>query len=218
MPAAGARPAGATAGPWADARAPNKHDRNAIVSTTHTPIPADIPADGHGFRYQPFYCEENAWWLCAEPNLGAGPRMVLFVLSHSGACPLAGQKAAPPGVLCWWDYHVVVLDGRHRVWDLDTRLGLPVTTADWLKGSFPQIEHLPADLAPHFRVVPAADYRADFASDRSHMRTADGAWQQPPPPWPPIGRGMTLPRYRSLAPEGPGEVLGWRDLLKRVGG
>lgn len=165
------------------------------------------------FRYQPFYCDENAWWLCAEPALGAGPRQVMFIVNRRGACPVAAQRAAPPGALCWWDYHVVVLDAAGRIWDLDTRLGLPVAALDWLRGSFPFAEALPADLAPLFRVVPAADYRRDFASDRSHMRTPAGDWLEPPPPWPAIGRGMSLPTYRSTAPGGPGRLLDRQQLI-----
>ncbi|GEM_PF-472462 len=186
------------------------------VSIPDSPATAQPPADGHRFRYQPFFCEENAWWLCAEPALGDGPRAVLFVSSARGACPLAAQRAVPPGMLCWWDYHVVVLDALARIWDLDTRLGLPVSAADWLHQTFPSIERLPADLMPWFRLVPAAAYRAQFASDRSHMRTAGGGWCQPPPAWPPIGAGMNLAHYQSLAPNGPGEILSWRELLARV--
>jgi hypothetical protein len=169
-------------------------------------------------RYQPFYCEENAWWLCMEPALGPGPHQVLFVLSDAGVCPVAAQRAVPPGALCWWDYHVVVLDGSQRIWDLDSRLGCPLPARDWLDGSFPQLQALPAQFQPLFRLVPAADYRADFASDRSHMRTANGGWLQPPPPWPPIGTGMRLPAYRSTAPTAPGTLLTWHQLLAHLRG
>ena len=170
------------------------------------------------FRYHPYFCEENAWWLCADPALGPGARRVLFVLSRAGFCPVAAQRAAPPGELCWWDYHVVVLDGSGRIWDLDSRLGCPLPAVDWLAGSFPFLERLPADVQPLFRVVPAAEYRTDFASDRSHMRTADGGWLHPPPPWPAIGAGMRLPDYRSTAPDGPGVLMDWRDLASRLDG
>ncbi len=169
------------------------------------------------FRYQPFYCEENAWWLCAEPALGDGPRQVVFVVSLEGACPMAAQQSARPGALCWWDYHVVVLDGAGRLWDLDTRLGCPVPARLWLRGSFPFIERLPVALQPLFRLVPAAAYRASFASDRSHMRGADGGWLHPPPSWPPIGSGMRLAAYRSTSAGGPGELLDWPRMLRRVG-
>ncbi len=175
---------------------------------------ANTDAHSTRLRYQPFFCEENAWWLCAEPALGPGSRWVMFSLSHCGALPLAAQRAVAPGQLCWWDYHVVVLDSRARIWDLDTRLGLPVSAPAWLAGTFPFIELLPPDLTPLFRVVPADDYRASFASDRSHMRHADGGWQQPPPPWPPIGTGMTLPAFCSTTPGGPGTLMEWAQLLQ----
>jgi protein N-terminal glutamine amidohydrolase len=193
---------------------------SAFVSNSQRrqpPAGDDSASAAPGLRYHPYYCEENAWWLCAEPTLGAGPHRVLFVLSRGGLCPLAAQRAAPPGQLCWWDYHVVVLDGSDRLWDLDTRLGLPVPALTWLAGTFPLLERLPADMQPLFRVVPAADYRAHFASDRSHMRSPTGDWLHPPPPWPPIGAGMRLPDYRSTAPGGPGERLDWRALRAALG-
>ena len=37
-----------------------------------------------------------------------------------------------------------------------------------------------------FRVVNAADFLAHFASDRSHMVTADAGWLAEPPSYPPI--------------------------------
>lgn len=175
-------------------------------------------AAGSGFRYHPFYCDENAWWLCAEPALGDGPRHVVFIMAPRGACPLAAQKAVPPGDLCWWDYHVVVLDAANRIWDLDTRLGCPVPGRDWLAGSFPFVEQLPADLQPLFRLEQADTYRARFASDRSHMRSTEGGWLHPPPPWPPIGEGMRLPDYRRTDAAGPGELLPWAQMVRRVGG
>ena len=169
-----------------------------------------------GCRYHPFYCEENAWWLCAEPALGPGQRHVVFIVNRQGACPLAAQKAVPPGELCWWDYHVVVLDGTGRIWDLDTRLGCPLPASAWLDGSFPFLPRLPANLRPLFRLIPAAQYRAHFGSDRSHMRTADGGWLHPPPPWPAIGSDMLLAAYSSAAPDGPGELLDWEQMRRRV--
>lgn len=169
------------------------------------------------FRYQPFYCEENAWWLCNEPEVSAGNAHVAFITNHFGHCPVAAQRAVAPDQVICWDYHVVLLDAARRIWDLDTRLGLPLPAADWLVGSFPFIDHLPAYLSPTFRLIPCAAYRRDFASDRSHMREADGRWQHPPPPWPIIGNGMNLHRYRHPSAEEPGELLDWHALRERVG-
>ncbi|TVQ84434.1 MAG: hypothetical protein EA400_17515 [Chromatiaceae bacterium] len=155
--------------------------------------------DRNQFRYQPYYCEENAWWLCAEPALGPGPRQVIFVRNEFGHCPFEQQRAAAPGALLWWDYHCVVLDGVGRIWDLDSRLPLPLPLGDWLAASFPFIRQLERPLRPRFRLVPASEFQRDFASDRSHMRAADGTLRQPPPPWPALGVGMNLPNYLDLA-------------------
>jgi len=160
-----------------------------------------------GLRYQPFYCEENAWWLCAEPALGPGARYVVFLLSRAGRCPLLHQRAAPPGRLIAWDYHVVVVDGQGRVWDQDSRLPLPSPGLDWLDRSFALAGQLPALYAPRLRVIPADEYRAGFASDRRHMRERRGRFLRPPPPWPPIGEGMTLYAYLDPADPHPGRLL-----------
>lgn len=168
----------------------------------------------HRLRYQPYYCEENIWWLCAEPPAGVTIAQVIFVASQAGACPIAEQRAGGAEGLVWWDYHCIALDEQRRIWDLDSRLPLPVAASTWLERSFPHAAALPALLQPRFRVVTAAHYLADFASDRRHMRAADGGWLQAPPPWPCIGTGSTLADYRELSspagpgqPEGPGQLL-----------
>jgi hypothetical protein len=187
------------------------------VTATHPsePDPERAPEQGP-FRYQPFYCEENAWWLCAEPVLGPGLRHVVFITNRAGLCPFLNQRAAAPGEAIGWDYHCVVLDGRGRIWDLDTRLGLPLPGRDWLAGSMPFAAGLPAALKPMFRLVPATHFRRDFASDRGHMRLPDGRWQHPPPPWPPIGLGMNLADYLSPSSDGPGELFGLSGFVARL--
>jgi hypothetical protein len=157
--------------------------------------------------YHPFYCEENAWWLCVHPALGQDERYVVFLTSRGGVCPLLHQRAASPGRLIAWDYHVIVVDPRGRVWDQDSRLPLPTSGPTWLDLTFALSDRLPAMYAPRLRVIPAADYRQDFASDRSHMRDSRGRFQRPPPPWPHIGTGMNLPRYLDTEAERPGRVL-----------
>lgn len=167
-------------------------------------------------RYQPFYCEENAWWLCAEPALGPGERLVVFLLSRAGRCPLLHQRAAPPGRLIAWDYHVVVVDGQCRVWDLDSRLPLPCPGPDWLDRTFALAGQLPAIYAPRLRLIPASEYRSGFASDRSHMRDRRGRLQHPPPPWPPIGEGMTLGTYLDPEAPRPGQLLDFSEARHRL--
>lgn len=168
-------------------------------------------------RYHPFYCEENIWWLCAEPALGAELDQVIFVASTSGACPVAEQRAGGPDGVAWWDYHCIGLDAGSCIWDLDSRLPLPVPAKDWLRRSFPAAAELPEPLQPRFRLVSAARYRAEFASDRRHMRTADGGWLHAPPPWPCIGSGWNLDRYRDVRdPAGPGRLFDLEDLAALV--
>lgn len=159
-------------------------------------------------RYHPFYCEENIWWLCAAPPPGIEIAKVAFIASISGACPIAQQRAAGDDGLAWWDYHCIALDATGRVWDLDSRLGVPVARSDWLAMSFPFGSRLAPVLRPWFRVVSSADYRAQFASDRRHMRTPEGGWLHPPPPWPCIGVGSNLDQFRNLSADaGPGRLL-----------
>jgi protein N-terminal glutamine amidohydrolase len=159
-------------------------------------------------RYHPFYCEENAWWLCADPALGPGERHVLFVLSRAGRCPMLQQRVAPPGRLIAWDYHVVVVDSERQVWDQDSRLPLPCPGVFWLESTFALASRLPAIYAPRFRLIPAGQYLAHFASDRRHMRDRRGRYRQPPPPWPPIGEGSTLGQYLDPAAPEPGRLMG----------
>jgi hypothetical protein len=160
-------------------------------------------------RYQPFYCEENIWWLCAEPPAGTRMAYVVFVASLFGACPIAAQRTGVGEArVAWWDYHCIGLDADCSVWDLDSRLPQPVAAERWLALSFPQPSRLPESLRPRFRVLPSADYREHFASDRRHMRAPDGAWLRDPPPWPCIGDGFDLPRYRDVGDAaGPGRVM-----------
>lgn len=170
------------------------------------------------FRYQPFYCEENAWWLCAEPALGSGPRGVLFIAAPAGHCPFMHSRAAAPGEIVWWDYHCVCVDGSGRIWDLDSRLPLPCPGLDWLKRTFPFDDGLPPRLRPRFRLVPAAEFRLQFSSDRRHMRNPDGSWLRPPPPWPVIGDGWNLAEHCDMQAEGPGELMAIETLRARLNG
>ena len=181
-------------------------------------------------EYQAFYCEENAWWLCADPALGAGERWVVFVVAGAGRVPMLAQRAAPPGRLIAWDYHVVVVDAAGRVWDQDTRLPLPCDGSLWCARSFARADDFPAVYRPRFRVVPGADFRRDFVTDRRHMRDRRGRWLQPPPPWPPPGAdqqgvgaptaGSNLAHYLDPRPRGTGRVLAleaFQDWLRALG-
>lgn len=158
------------------------------------------------FKYQPFYCEENIWWLSLEPHFEQGPSFVVFVAGLEKHCPFFAQRAAGAGEAVFWDYHAILLDSRMQVWDLDARLPMPCRLDDYLRGSFPLAGQLPSGWEPLFRIQESAAFRADFASDRSHMRVGS-RWRMPVPPWPAIGRGMNLPDYVDMRRPEPGIVL-----------
>jgi len=167
-------------------------------------------------RYQPFYCEENVWWQVHE---AAGRRWALFVTNAQQRVLLWHQRLAAPEEPVLWDYHVVMVREAHGarwIHDLDTRLPSVCPAEAYLEATFPyDSATLPEALQPFvpcFRLVPAEDLVATFASDRSHMLTADGAYVHPPPPWPSIEAAdgespTTLARYLDPQDDIAGEVM-----------
>lgn len=156
-------------------------------------------------RYQPFYCEENVWWLCQEPRFADARSWVVVMSNRGRQCALWEQRAADPGEPVVWDYHVVLLVER-MVWDLDTRLGLPVPLPDYLRASFRTLPPEVAAYRPLFRLVPADEFVKVFATDRSHMNDADG-WRAAPPSWKPPGAGMNLMRFVDMDDDFIGAVV-----------
>ena len=138
-----------------------------------------------------------------SPKL-CGRDFALFITNPEKSCLLLHQKAAAPGQPVFWDYHVALLafsgtakgserfggpDGLRagqgpmpEIWDLDTRLGLPLPAPTYLERTFPQ--GVPESHRPFFRIIPADAYLDGFSSDRRHMRGSGGRWLKPPPPWP----------------------------------
>ena len=167
-------------------------------------------------RYQLFYCEENVWWLCQEPRFADAKSWVVFISNHARQCAVWQQRAADPGEPVVWDYHVVLLV-EGMVWDLDTRLGFPVSLDDYLRASFralpPELSHL----TPRFRVVRRDEFVSTFATDRSHMRS-DRGWRAPPPSWEPPGEGMNLMRFVDMDADFVGHVASLERLLASTGG
>jgi hypothetical protein len=161
------------------------------------------------FAYQPYWCEENIWQLAGSPEVGPGERIVLVITGVVEETLCWQQQLAPPGQPVRWDYHVVlaVRNQHWQVWDFDTRLGHPVAAETWLHGTFPRPAAVPVYFQPRFGWFPADQWRREFSSDRQHMRSASGGWQQPPPPWPPIqgastGTGLPLASAIAQAREG----------------
>lgn len=172
------------------------------------------------FQYHPYYCEENAYHMCAHPALAGREPAALFIRGSDGPCAMWHQRVAEaPGEPVYWDYHVVVLTrGPWQIWDPDSTLGCPQPAAEYLKASFRPELKLPPELRPRFRLVDAAELQRTFASDRAHMRGPDGTFTEPPPAWPPIGapNTSTLARYLALGDPIAGEELGLLALFRRV--
>jgi protein N-terminal glutamine amidohydrolase len=146
-------------------------------------------------RYCPLFCEENIWHLAVDKvvPVPVEQRRVVFISNARRRIVIRHQRAGGGGAV-FWDYHVVlVADGK--VWDPDTTLRFPEDVDLWLRESFD-----PKD-PPRFRVIDAPTYRARFASDRSHMVGT------PPPPWPPIGKGMNLMQFVDMETPFLGEVV-----------
>lgn len=156
--------------------------------------------------YQPFWCEENIWHLAQDPATAGDERLVVVIVGAGAQVACWQQKAGVSGAPILWDYHVVLAtrSGEDwRLWDLDGCLGFPIAARTWLETTFPSPQLVPARFQPRFGLIPADDFVSTFGSDRSHMRAADGTWQQPPPPWPPIaGHGLTLADARRQARQG----------------
>ena len=170
-------------------------------------------------RYQPFYCEENVFHLCADDRVAQRPREIVFISNAARSCAMWHQRAAHrPGAPMVWDYHVVLLVGAPwEIWDLDTTLGFPVPALAYLRRSFRA--DVPAEYLPVFRVVEAGAFAAAFASDRSHMRGPEG-WLRPPPPWPAPGAPGAAPnlmRFVDVTAPFLGEVMDLGAMVARVG-
>jgi hypothetical protein len=160
------------------------------------------------FRYHPYYCEENVWWLCQRSELGDGARDVVFITNPNKQCLFREQRATPAGANTLWDYHVIVVAGG-EVWDLDTRIGLHVPVDSYLDATFPDLPPGMQELAPMFRVIDSGEFVKVFCTDRSHMRDAKGGWLQPPPPWdaPCNAAHANQMRFVDLGDDIAGEVL-----------
>jgi hypothetical protein len=171
--------------------------------------------------YWPRYCEENVWHACdGADGDGLAGALVMVISNDARAVAFWEQRAAPPGEVVFWDYHVVLLtrdESRWRVIDPDCRAGRELAAARWLDASFAPLAAEHADHRPVFRLVPTDVYRRELRSDRSHMRSGD-EWQSPPPPWPTIGDGgSNLMRFVDMDDEFLGEVLDLEALRKRLG-
>jgi len=112
---------------------------------------------------------------------------VVFI-SNTGKTVALWNQTARQGIVVW-DYHVILVlrpwawpaakeESADRtenattaswVYDFDTQLPKPCTAQEYIAGTFPFHDQLPAEYYSFFRVIPAPTYLDNFASDRSHM-------------------------------------------------
>jgi hypothetical protein len=176
-----------------------------------------LSIDRRALDYQPFYCEENVWRLLRREELAGHPAWAVIVSSRAGRLVALRQKAGrrADGFVCW-DYHVfAVVDepGARLALDLDTDLPFPCALAHYLQESFPPMRD--ASAQPCFRVIAAAHYLAQLATNRSHMRRPDGSYIMPPPLWtaPGVARTNTFLSWLDLSADGPGELFNFVEML-----
>lgn len=183
--------------------------------------------------YTACYCEENVYKLCQTLQQQGQPSSNLyavFISNPAKKVPLWRQQASSrPDGLVIWDYHVILLEqaagGRSTlVWDLDTTLPFGCSFLAYVFDTLLARE-LPPDMQRLYRVVPSDQFFKYFASDRSHMMTADGRWSAPPPAYPCIvaddGATDRISDYwdmqDNVVSEHLGEVMPEQSFLERFG-
>ena len=113
------------------------------------------------FRYTPFFCEENIWWLAhdlGEQGWDVDSLKVLVFSNPWNNIVLFKQRGADHSMPVVWDYHVVLsarFDQADWIFDFDTRLLFPMPRADYLPATFPAQDRLPEQLRSSVRTIPA---------------------------------------------------------------
>jgi len=135
--------------------------------------------------------------------------MVVFVSNPNKTVPFWGHNNDGSDTPVIWDYHVFAImkktqptDGAalkpSLVFDLDART-FPCPFDVYLGSTLRASVKLLPRFQRRYKVIPADEYLRLFASDRSHMKTADSGWCAPPPSWPCIvsqqGTTMNLPQF-----------------------
>ena len=104
---------------------------------------------------------------------------------------------------------------------LDSDLPFPTYFHKYVTETFRTDAILNPEYHRFFRVVPARTFYRGFASDRRHMKKADGAWMKPPPAFPCV-RGQdaktdhNLDDFMSMEKgSGLGDVLSLKEFVQR---
>ncbi|KAL3680327.1 hypothetical protein R1sor_023283 [Riccia sorocarpa] len=155
-----------------------------------------IRVNGGQFKYTACYCEENIYMLCkalGEQGLASPDHSDLYVVFISNdiqQVPFWRQRnsSTGPDGFSVWDYHVICVQKTSEadealVWDLDTTLPFPVAFSLYAEKSLRPDIRLDKVYSRLFRVIKASSYLSSFASDRRHMKTPEGRWRAPPPPY-----------------------------------
>ncbi|XP_058687214.1 protein N-terminal glutamine amidohydrolase isoform X8 [Poecile atricapillus] len=162
--------------------------------------------------YTSCYCEENVWKLC--DYIRSQDR---HPLEEFYAVFISNDRRM--------DYHVILLHvtsgEQNFIYDLDTVLPFPCPFDVYSVEAFRLDDSLRPEFHRKIRMIRADLYLKTFASDRSHMKDADGKWQKPPPPYPCIETAdskMNLDDFISMNPEvGWGSVFSLSDFVHRFG-
>ncbi|XP_062343344.1 protein N-terminal glutamine amidohydrolase [Osmerus eperlanus] len=168
--------------------------------------------------YTSCYCEENVWKLCEHIRTQSQTPLQevysVFISNDRKMVPLWKQKSSKEDEPVVWDYHVILVHHSQRssyVYDLDSTLPFPCPLPLYSQHAFQSDLGLKPAFWRKLRVVPAEAYLRNLASDRSHMRDADGSWRMPPPPYPCIATPeaqMNLDDFISMDPAvGQGRVF-----------
>ncbi|GAB0181619.1 protein N-terminal glutamine amidohydrolase [Grus japonensis] len=125
--------------------------------------------------YTSCYCEENVWKLCDYiRSRDQYPLEEFYTVFISNDWRM--------------DYHVILLHvssgEQNFIYDLDTVLPFPCPFDVYSVEAFRLDDSLHPEFHRKIRMIRADLYLKTFASDRSHMKDANGKWQKPPPSYP----------------------------------
>ncbi|XP_029868453.1 protein N-terminal glutamine amidohydrolase isoform X2 [Aquila chrysaetos chrysaetos] len=162
--------------------------------------------------YTSCYCEENVWKLCDYIR-----SQHQYPLEEFYAVFISNDRRM--------DYHVILLhvsSGKQNfIYDLDTVLPFPCPFDLYSVEAFRLDDSLRPEFHRKIRMIRADLYLKTFASDRSHMKDANGKWQKPPPSYPCIETAdskMNLDEFISMNPKvGWGSVFPLPDFVHRFG-
>ncbi|XP_078073287.1 protein N-terminal glutamine amidohydrolase isoform X2 [Mustelus asterias] len=146
-------------------------------------------------------------------------------ITRPNRVPIWSQQSGSDNQPVIWDYHVILLHdcgGEYcEVYDLDTTLPFPCPFDTYVREAFRSEDLIRPAFRRKMRVVRADLYLKTFASDRSHMKDANGMWRMTPPPYPCIQTAeakMNIDDFISMTPTvGCGEVYTLPEFAQQFG-